>query len=615
MQVNDLKPKHLVLSQDFDGFSVATSNVDFDIEDLCCQVIAHTSVYYWINTESVWGPIGFQWSTYNKEGYFTTSNLDFNYIPAIPDSYRHQSIDNLFKNFSRDLTFYDSDWSHIENFNLVSPNKYNVITWYIDLKDENHSFNLDTWRNYRIIGNLGNSEIKLIYIILQDSNKNTLNARIAKNNSIKINLKELTYPEFDIRDYFNGPFINSYNGIQLTSSNREIILPLIYNDSSMTIAHIGTYFDLIPKKLIIDFSTDSESVDVVNELKYNAEYINLLGNDRIKSIDYLYKYKNFSSIPDIPKELQDKCTEIPFYQCFFNNINKDSISYALNMDGTVFYNCYLNNNPFPFKVRTINNYTFNEDDTYEQYPINSTGVDFTQWTDLKFDLNNSDTQLLGVINTPFILVNQDYCKRTSLYQAYNAGSKQLVVNTGITEFTPTSSNDSYNYYFTGSNKLIIKPDESGRFYGAYLSTVYVNPELDTLDPEWIQFDSSIDILSNLVSPFNTFRIVNLFYLYRVPYPLIVKGDGKASQYNVITVKEWLIPYYKTINIYRYNIDFTSANDIAEENLRKIIDGVLSVQEDSQNECTITTYSRVYNMLTDYDKDRLITGGYTIIEQI
>ena len=50
MKLEEVRPKHLVLGQEYDDFSKATDRVDFSQEDLCCQVVGLTAVYYLINT-------------------------------------------------------------------------------------------------------------------------------------------------------------------------------------------------------------------------------------------------------------------------------------------------------------------------------------------------------------------------------------------------------------------------------------------------------------------------------------------------------------------------------------------------------------------------------------
>lgn len=53
--------RNLTISKTFDDFALDTTRIDFDIEDLVSYCEAVTNVLYWINIESVWGPIGFEW--------------------------------------------------------------------------------------------------------------------------------------------------------------------------------------------------------------------------------------------------------------------------------------------------------------------------------------------------------------------------------------------------------------------------------------------------------------------------------------------------------------------------------------------------------------------------
>lgn len=126
MKIKDIKQKNLVLGQVFDDFSRATQYVDYSIEDLCSYVINNSNVYYWLNIESVWGPMGFTWTVLNEYGQFSASNNKYTILPKVPDGYRIKKLNKLIssliltRNKDNPLTVLKSDWSSLESLNYIS---------------------------------------------------------------------------------------------------------------------------------------------------------------------------------------------------------------------------------------------------------------------------------------------------------------------------------------------------------------------------------------------------------------------------------------------------------------------------------------------------------------
>ena len=148
--LKDIKPKNLVLGQVIDDFSDATTKVNYDIEDLCCYVINNIECYYWLNIESIWGPLGFVWDIMNDYGHFNSNNIIFNKIPVIPDSHRIKKFYNTFANLNHDIEVYKSNWENVIifyyksrayfndfNYNFIINGDYSISDVYIKNDDFN----------------------------------------------------------------------------------------------------------------------------------------------------------------------------------------------------------------------------------------------------------------------------------------------------------------------------------------------------------------------------------------------------------------------------------------------------------------------------------------------
>lgn len=100
--------------QDFDEFALATTEIDYNKEDLCVYCVDNVTNYYWLNIESIWGQIAFVWDTYENKGHFNVAQINYNIIPVIPDPERLLSFENLFSIYpTSSVTFLDSGFTHI----------------------------------------------------------------------------------------------------------------------------------------------------------------------------------------------------------------------------------------------------------------------------------------------------------------------------------------------------------------------------------------------------------------------------------------------------------------------------------------------------------------------
>lgn len=116
MLIKDIKPRCLFIGEIYDDFAYQTEEVDFDVEDLVALVVTLTDVFYWINIESVWGKIGFEWTDIaNGAGQFRTTTIPFTVVPVVPDGERLQTLTNLLNGLNNEeLTLLASNWENIE---------------------------------------------------------------------------------------------------------------------------------------------------------------------------------------------------------------------------------------------------------------------------------------------------------------------------------------------------------------------------------------------------------------------------------------------------------------------------------------------------------------------
>ena len=100
MLAKDIKPRNLIVGQVFDDFSLATEDIDFNQEDLCAYITEDSNNYYWLNIESIWGPMGFEWDVVNDYGHFNQSTKNFNVLPKVPDGERIKHLNILIPSIS-----------------------------------------------------------------------------------------------------------------------------------------------------------------------------------------------------------------------------------------------------------------------------------------------------------------------------------------------------------------------------------------------------------------------------------------------------------------------------------------------------------------------------------
>ena len=179
-RIRHINTRNLVVCETFDDFAETVEKADFTVEDVVGYVTSLANVYYWLNIESIWGAIGFVWSspterlsreealkypnplyrleqvtaegeniemdeewlyenrTFKGTGIFNATTVPFSHIPKVPDGHRITAINgSMLNNINlQDGVLYidKSNWANLANIdNLVSRN----MTLYADLDDSN----------------------------------------------------------------------------------------------------------------------------------------------------------------------------------------------------------------------------------------------------------------------------------------------------------------------------------------------------------------------------------------------------------------------------------------------------------------------------------------------
>ena len=122
--------RNLVVVDTFDEFSNKVDKLDFEVEDIVALVTSLANTFYWLNVESVWGPIGFTWSKVDDYGVFNKTTIPFTIIPKLPDGHRIKQFNNTFNNISSNyIEVKKSDWSNLttlQNLQLLIIILFNI---------------------------------------------------------------------------------------------------------------------------------------------------------------------------------------------------------------------------------------------------------------------------------------------------------------------------------------------------------------------------------------------------------------------------------------------------------------------------------------------------------
>ena len=157
-RIRHIDTRNLVVAETFDDFAKKVEQTDFLVEDIVGYVINVTNVFYWLNVESVWGVIGFNWVSTeemadeemlrypnpwrhlehvnaagenienpNKKvvrgwGRFTRTTLPFSIIPKLPDGHRITAFNDTFQGIeSNTIELQGSTWDNLTSLTNFCP--------------------------------------------------------------------------------------------------------------------------------------------------------------------------------------------------------------------------------------------------------------------------------------------------------------------------------------------------------------------------------------------------------------------------------------------------------------------------------------------------------------
>lgn len=627
MKIKDIKPKHLLLGEVFDDFAEATDKVDFSKEDLCSYIISLTNNFYWINTESVWGPIGFVWDSYDIDtkkgnGHFVTSNLGFNVIPKIPDSWRHTSLWGIFQNLNRNITFLDSGWGHLKKIESldIRRSSSNIITCYFDsltgtgcvIDNDSGRFGEEYQYNskYLIYGDLDTCKTKAITLILNKEHKNKLNLDYSDNSTIynfPITLQSIDEndTEFNIKDYFKLDTAHS----SLRSSQYVMLDRSLFNN--IDVLHYTAYiaqgyiylfqFRYIPEKnykeWIIDYHMDEINtyMPIRNEygFGYYADYytdkvtFKNLDWNKVISMDILYQNVRFDEVPDVTDIPIDRVSQLFRYCLFKGGYSHGSIPISK------FYNCIID-----FDVPTYPVYGFSDKGEFSERDL---AIDYTNHINVEISESDITKNFYSNINlkgnpTPWLLFDIDYTPTMCRYSSNRVANKTK----------PVYTDSLYNIFVNNYKDSIIILNKISNYGGElYLRNVLFMTQ--DIKAEYIKFETDENNITDNKTSISTLTLSNKLYEYN--------GEKLVCIARNVTINN--ITRSKEIKLLLYNVGISYTSDeLDNERVQYMLDNIITVGdiEDSKDK-TITLLTSFYNNMKEETKERLLADGYNIKEYI
>lgn len=643
--IKDIKPKNLVLGQAIDDFSDATTKVNYDVEDLCCYVINNIECYYWLNIESIWGPLGFVWDIMNDYGHFNSNNIIFNKIPVIPDAHRIRQFYNTFNNLNHDIEIYKSNWE-------------NVIRFYYKSSVDFYDFNY----NFIINGDYSISDVHIENDDFDTLNKNKgFELKFPLNNTTLVIVHaNLSIKQDDIK-YFpihnlNGDELcinfkeNIITPIDILGNNKNKTLHIYFKTDELDITEIHLYINYIKRtednndqisiKIHPDAYNEMEKYNYNNIVLYFHPNININNEDdsEIFYMSYTFNSSNNLKFKDIifedldnikdkslSSDMSDMCinkTEwFPVDNRIYDKIVNGIKSYYI--DFTVKDNIPINEHEF--------NLTRNK--TYMYIDVNN--KDIKKYIIIN---NNRNIGTISVINKQFlsnIIIENNTLNAISCRLSYNVYTYFLL----DIELDKVIINDySANYIFTNKVKHIYTSDSDGslipdiRIKKQYIiNSDYSNEQLligEFVDNENVYFptDSVKEVYPFNIDELNEENIKNfiidynyIYYIndktkinYNITQPLVMSNTNKIlteTQYKVINNVEIKYMYKTPITVNKDSV-------LTNTKFMEIINAyIFDNNIKSAKGITLQIYTTYFNLIPEDKINQFINDGYIINEII
>lgn len=650
VKIKDIIPKCLVLGTTFDDFSIAIQKIDNSIEDLCSYIINDTNNYYFLNLESIWSKIGFQWIVYNDYGHFTKSNIPFTIIPVIPDADRLKSYYRLFDGVEQDITFLDSDFELQDLYSLETKavvdfkpkNVKYIFGNRVTLKVNNKLDNIIVAK-YRNEDNYDKNprSTGLSLIVDEDTIQYfPLNIEYDENNKditipnkyepyfnyyLYLYIKDNLQNSIDISSLFkynNRPYVTQLN-ITIDSFTQPITIPVFgYNGpntgSRSKLRYIINSKDNSKNGVIFDFTNFTKD-NKGEGFDYNISNINNIEYKNIENcaddyIDYLYNIdlrdKNINFIID--ETVCSKCKYV-FYDLSRLTISVNNMNNIfVNLD---FSKC-TNSSNANIKLTEYTYFTIG-DNTFLFISNNPINGYFSNKTKVNEMFACSTANVFAICLLHFktkdnIFYNYSggyYCRQNALYLL----NQQVYINTNVdNSYIYIDYDENYNNkpFIVIDNTNVKNINYNGYVYILYTEKIInynVNiPIIDIVDKDIESIKQlSINISSILYDIFNNF----------VDNNITINQDVYICNSQNTTIEK--INQTENSKFIIYNNDITiNKNDLFDESyINKILNAFIFDDNDKNKSKTIYIYTDYYKLMTEEQKSTFTEHNYDIVEQI
>ena len=643
--LKDIKPKNLVLGQVINDFADATTKVNYDVEDLCCYVINNIECYYWINIESIWGPLGFVWDIINDYGHFNFNNIIFNKIPVIPDGHRIKQFNNTFNNIKNDIEVYKSNWE-------------NVIRFYSESNADHNDF------NYNFIIN-GDYSIPDVYIENNDFDtlyqnkgfelKFPLNNTTLEIINVNLSIKQDDVKYFPIHN-LNGDELyinfkeNIITPIDILGNNKNKTLNICFKTDELNITEIHLYINYIKRtednydqysiiiyprayyemekynynNIVLHFHPNTSiNNEDDSEIFYMSHVFNISNNLKFKDIIFedLDNIKDKSLSSDMPDMCIDKTEWFPvdnrIYDKIVNGIKvyriyftaKDNIpinEYEFNLTRNETYMYINNNNKDIKKYITINN-------PYSVSIINVIDKQFLSNVTIENNtLNKISCTLSGNVKVYFLLdIELDKVITDERFACYIFTDKvKHIYTSDYNGFLILDIRIKKQYVINGDcSNIQLLVGEFVDNENVYFSTDAVEEvypfNIDELNEENIK---NFIIDYNYIYSINNVTKIN----YNITQPLVMSNINKIlteTQYKVINNVE-------IIYIYKTPITVNKDSVLTNTKFMEIINAyIFDGNVESAKGITLQIYTTYFNLIPEDKINQFINDGYVINEII
>lgn len=650
--------RNLVVCETFDDFAERVEKVDFDVEDIVGLVTSLANVFYWLNVESVWGPLGFTWTKTDDYGVFNKTTIPFTVIPKLPDGERIKQLNNTFNNIVADsIEVRKSNWENLYSLNNPWQNKFvkadltgAKITYVNNLLYHSKTVENDTdikglylkadfsgvsylYNNTGTIYNPDRRYRQGAYLQIDDDNKGLFNAPASDKcclwwsgeGEFKL---EYFYREEGLQNQYNEVYVYSENGkLNLTNIGNSNIR--IMSNRFDTEADRNASTDIYPtaEETPIDLTIDGRNNPVIQIRKWfdariedaPAKFfftspIKLVNYDSIDWINPWYLLRD--EWPELPDEELEKWEDSE-NSSFMPYLMIDNLELAMNCPYTIdaskrkylnIFNCGVWNNSGGLT------YGYTADDMI------AAGAESVTVGSRTYAIADILPNITGFDHTFEQISLPNYTVGGAFWRLPNCTirAKKFCPQGGYYIDEHTVIECSYKPGWENYCGVILHdastihwrlfPDDSGKIdvgsftRGNGLSLLNTSDDINFVEFE--THDETVLKASNI----DTFR-------YRpgsnFKQDIVICNSNNSN----IDASESITIESAFIFIYASNLSLLTKDEsvCSYETLKKLIDGL--VKDESGTAHSVTLKSWIYNQLTDDEKSHIINDlGYTLVEQ-